>query len=307
MKQLRIGSVALAVLGLVAACTPEVRELGDEPVAGSAGDAVSGGTGNAGAGASTPRGGSGTGGVTHTGGVTQTGGTTHTGAATHTGAVAGEGGAPSQECFAPTINLELAQQEGALGCECESSDPVCVSDLQADPPWIGMLNCEGGRWRSVPPSCDTQCFSPDSSPELAVDQPDAGCPCHGDEPAECVQTEYDGRPWRVALYCEQGRWISAEDGVCGDGRQSDCRVGDVTYPHGGRNIPDPFGCGVCACDDGALTECSGVDCVVHCAEGEFPARRCLDCGPVDECTVTEIGCLSGDGCETGVCVGAMCG
>jgi hypothetical protein len=284
---------ALLLVGLFAACSPEVRELGDGPVAGEAGAGGSGGDAIAGSGTIVPGGASGSGGTPVAGG---SGG-------------AGDGGAaPEPECFSPSSNLKLAQQEGAIGCPCVGSGEVCVSDFQSDPVWIGMLICEDGRWRSVPPTCDMGCFAPNEAPALAIDHPDAGCACNGDEPAECVLTEYQGQPWRVALYCEAGRWISAEDGVCGDGRQSDCRVDGVTYPHGGRGVPDPFGCGTCTCDNGSLKACSDADCVPSdCPSGSFASRRCLDCGPVDQCTLTEIGCLSGDGCDAGLCVGALCG
>jgi len=303
MKRVRLGTAMFAVWGLMAACAPDVRELGDDAKGGgAAGQSTGGGIGLAGEGPASTPGGGGSGGIAHTGG------TTHSGGAPDTPGLAGEGPGPTPECFSPTLNPQLGLEEGAVGCACQETDPVCVSDLQANPPWIGMLLCEDGHWKSVPPSCDTACFAPDRLPELAIDFPDAGCACTGDEPPECVLTEHQGRPWRVSLYCERGRWISAEDGVCGDGFQTDCRVDGVTYPHGARGVPDPFGCGLCSCNDGALEECSDTDCVpTSCPEGSFPAHRCLGCGPADQCTEEEIGCLSGEGCETGRCDSPWCG
>ena len=63
-------------------------------------------------------------------------------------------------------------------------------------------------WRSPeppPPSTAPACFSPSQAPALSLDEPNAGCPC-SDSAAVCVHTEYDGRPWDVALVCEGGRW-----------------------------------------------------------------------------------------------------
>jgi hypothetical protein len=144
-------------------------------------------------------------------------------------------------------------------------------------------------------------------PNLALLNPDAGCAC-ADEPPECVQTEHEGRPWLLSLYCEDGKWTSAEDGVCGDGRQADCRVDGITYPHGARRVPTPFSeCNTCACANGALSECTNRKCAdTQCEEGTFPATRCLECGPVDECLLVETGCLSGPGCETGFCESDRC-
>lgn len=155
---------------------------------------------------------------------------------------------------------------------------------------------------------NANCFSPTNSAALAIEVPEAGCPC-SKEPDECVLTEYDSRPWLLSFSCQNGKWESVEDGVCGDGRQSACRVDGVTYPHGARNIPSPFDeCNHCSCGDGQLVDCTIIECGdIECGEGSYPARRCVECGPTDACLEVETGCLSGPGCENGFCDEGRCG
>ncbi|RYZ07252.1 MAG: hypothetical protein EOO73_12870 [Myxococcales bacterium] len=120
-------------------------------------------------------------------------------------------------------------------------------------------------------------------------------------------TEYEGQPWRVALYCEEGHWVSAEDGVCGDGRQAACRVAGVTYPHGARRIPSPFDCNECECDDGQLI-CNEAGCPdddVTCPEGTSLVSRCVACSggaAMSQCSLVETGCVTEEECP-----GAACG
>lgn len=277
---------ALVVVG---ACAPELRELGDAAEAGAGGDGSNAGSGTV---------------VPHGGSKTTGGGGAAPNAA---GASQNNAGAPNEDCFSPTHNVELSRDPTAVGCICDTADQVCVGSEPGEPFWYGMLGCESGRWENVPPSCDVGCFSPTESPMLAIDTPEAGCACTN-EPAECVRTAYEGRDWDVGLECVDGRWHSVEDGVCGDGRQAACRVDGVTYPHGARNIPSPFDeCNHCSCDDGQL-DCTIIECGdIECAEGTFQARRCLACGPADACLEVETGCLSGPGCESGVCDEGRCG
>jgi hypothetical protein len=286
MNQNRAWGIGFIVWGAIVACTPSIRDLGDEPTAGS------GGGGKGGSGSVLPKAGSGSTPTPSDGGAPDN--------------AAGTPNGP-EECFSPSQNPELAQQDGALGCACNATDPVCVSDLTSDPPWYGMLECEDGRWKSVPPSCDRDCFSPTNSPHLAVD-PTAGCACD-DDPPECVQTVLDGQPWRIGMYCEEGKWTTGEDGVCGFGDEADCRVGGVTYAHGARRVPSPFSrCNTCDCSEGELVNCTMYKCSgTICDEGSFPASRCVECGPADECLEVEIGCLSGPECETGSCSEGRCG
>jgi hypothetical protein len=227
----RAWGIGLVVWGTLAACSPDVHELGDEPLAGSGG---SGGSGKGGSGSILPKGGSNT---TPTAGA----GSTFQNVA---------GAAPQPE----------------------------------------------------------ECFSPTHSPNLALIDPDEGCACV-DEPPECVETEHEGRPWRVSLYCERGQWTTGEDGVCGDGGQADCHVDGVTYAHGARRVPAPFSaCNTCVCNDGNLSECTGNECADRtCEQGSYRAKRCVECGPVDQCLEVETGCLSGPGCESGFCEEGRCG
>jgi hypothetical protein len=285
--------LGFVVWSAIAACSPSIHELGDEPKGGSAG---SGGSGEGGSGAVPPKGGS-----------KATGGNKSMGGQAGATPLGGGGGSGPSDCFSPTQNLDLVLEEDALGCPCNATDPVCVSDLEASTPWYGMLLCEEGRWKSVPPSCDEECFSPTNVPNLAIVNPDAGCACD-DDPPECVQTVHEGGPWRVGLYCEDGKWTIGEDGVCGDGGQADCRVDGVSYPHGALRIPSPFSsCNTCSCVDGDLA-CTGNKCAdTVCEEGSYPAKRCVECGPVDQCLEVETGCLSGPECDTGVCEDGRCG
>jgi hypothetical protein len=149
---------------------------------------------------------------------------------------------------------------------------------------------------------DDDCFSPTQRPGLALAPNGVGCACDA-EPPECVLTEYNGTPWRVSLYCEDGQWVPAEDGVCGNGRQADCRVDGVTYPHGARRVPSPFTqCNTCGCDDGQLVDCTRYKCQSSCPAGSFEAKRCAECGPADGCAVFEHGCFTDPSCEGGFCL-----
>lgn len=285
-NRIKAWGLGLAVWGAIAACAPVVHELGDEPKAGNGGGGGKGGSG-----------------------TLPNGGTKATPPPDQGGAPHNAGGAPTADCFSPTQNVELSLSEDAVGCPCNATDPACVGSQPGETPvWYGMLECENGRWKSVPNSCDKSCFSPTDVPQLALTEPDAGCACN-DDPPECVLTEHQGRPWRVSFSCFEGKWTPTEDGVCGDGRRADCRIDDVTYPHGARRVPNPFSvCNTCTCDDGELVDCSGKFCAdTECTEGSYPARRCVECGPVDECLEVEIGCLSGPECETGNCEEGRCG
>jgi hypothetical protein len=152
-----------------------------------------------------------------------------------------------------------------------------------------------------------ECFSPTENLDLAIES-GTGCACD-DDPPECVRTMYDGRPHDVALQCIDGRWVSVQDGACGESSTTDCKVGGVSYPSGARRIRSPFdACNTCDCNEGELDNCTLGRCAsTTCGEGSSPARRCLGCGPGGKCTEYEIGCLSGEGCETGLCSSPSCG
>jgi hypothetical protein len=176
------------------------------------------------------------------------------------------GGADPGVCFGPNHRLDLARNASGMGCPCDDEALVCVSDDTGDVVWQATFTCVDGRWTVGPYACDQDCFSPTNRPDLAIEPGSGGCACDG-EPPECVLTEHEGRPWKVGLYCTDGRWTSAEDGVCGDGRQADCKTGGIVYPHGARNIPDPTSCNTCSCDNGQLI-CTEIGCPIDCPEDE---------------------------------------
>jgi hypothetical protein len=288
----KVWGLGMMLVGAAMACTPEIHELGDEPVAG--GGSGGGSNDKAGSGSVLPKGGS----------KSSPPGAAGSGPSS-AGAGAGAGAEPG-ECFSPTDHLELANDPEAVGCECEGNDLTCVA---VDVPWPGAaLECVDGRWKLAPTGCDRACFSPTSAPALAIEFPSLGCPCN-DDPPECVRTMYDGRPWDVALDCVDGQWTSVEDGACGLGFAPGCKVGDVSYPSGARGVPNPFSaCNTCDCNDGELVNCTIEECAdTICADGSSQARRCLGCGPADGCSEYEIGCLSGEGCEDGLCSSPLCG
>jgi hypothetical protein len=294
-KLKKVWGVGLMLVGATFACTPQIRELGDEPGAGGDGGGPSGAGGSGGKAGSEsvlPKGGS----------KSSPGGAAGSGPA--------DAGAPPTpgECFSPSDHLELALDPDAVGCECNGNELTCVTATDGDVPWFGAaLECVDGRWKIAPGGCDRGCFSPTDSPELALEPDGVGCAC-SDEPPQCVRTTYQSRPWDVALYCVGGRWTIAEDGVC-DWLAPGCKVDDVSYLSGARGIPSPFSaCNTCECRDGELVNCTTLECADKtCPEGSSAARRCLGCGPADDCSEYEIGCLSGEGCENGLCASPWCG
>lgn len=157
-----------------------------------------------------------------------------------------------------------------------------------------------------PPMPNGECFSPTDHPELAYAAGGPpGCACEANA-AECVRSEYQGRPWDVALVCTDGHWEGVEDGPC-DGSAT-CTIDDVEYPSGAR-VPSPFdSCNQCWCRKGNVTECSRAECQpAACPDGTYQAKRCTDCGPVDNCAAWEYGCFADPECADGVCSAVQCG
>ena len=335
----KLWGVGVVLVSAAAACAPDIRELGDGPLAGTGGSSHN----NAGAGSTPPPGGS-------SGMPPATGGTPPNAAGAPSDPaecfsparadltnVPGSIGCPCEgdervcitvesddapafecvdgrwkldpsgcapSCVSPT-NFARAHDPAAVGCECDDDEPVCVDFGGNDAP--ARFECVEGRWKLGATSC-IPCFSPTVTPQLALTSGIRGCAC-SDEPAECVHVTHDGEPRNLALSCVAGRWTSADAASECDSLAPRCRVGGVSYPSGARGISSPYSlCNKCDCVDGELVNCTTNDCAdTRCGDGSYRARRCLGCGPADDCTEYEIGCLSGDGCETGRCTSPQCG
>lgn len=150
------------------------------------------------------------------------------------------------------------------------------------------------------------CFSPGDHPELAYEVGGPpGCSCEKDA-AECVRTQYQGRPWDIALMCVDGRWQGVEDGPCDGG--ATCTIDGTEYPSGAW-VPSPFdSCNRCRCDHGDVGGCTSGQCTPHsCPDGTFQAKRCTSCGPADGCDAWEYGCFSDPACADGICSTMQCG
>jgi len=168
-----------------------------------------------------------------------------------------------------------------------------------------------------PPGATLACFSPSQSPALSLDEPNAGCPCSGSA-GVCVRTEYDGRPWDVALVCEGGRWQGVEDGPCAPSLPNPanppatCLVEGQRYADGER-VPDPYSCNTCFCEDGQVSVCTEIGCADPCPTGTTPGTSCAECGPTDACESVETTCLrscssNGDCTDPAhsLCLGGQC-
>jgi hypothetical protein len=180
--------------------------------------------------------------------------------------------------------------------------PTDGGATQVDPP-------TGGGATQVDPPTDggatQECFAPQHLPELALELDAVGCPCD-DEPEECVRVQYNGRPWDVSLYCVDGNWESAEDGICYTGAA--CVIENTTYPSGARRVPTPYSsCNECRCMNGELVDCTDRDCAdTACPQNTFAARKCVECGDgPGGCAAFEIGCFAEPECEAGTC-GVVC-
>jgi len=101
------------------------------------------------------------------------------------------------------------------------------------------------------------------------------------------------------------------EGVCvTDSEPKDgvaCRVDGVTYPDGADDVPDPYSCNRCQCDDGHLL-CTEIGCPKPCPDRTLPGTSCAACGPADECQVLETGCFPAcvGTCAEGECVAGVC-
>jgi hypothetical protein len=212
------------------------------------------------------------------------------------GGATGEGGESPTGAAGTSIvpNGGSAPQAGSSG---GGSAPVAGNVGKA-----GESQGSGGE----PPMPGGECFSPTNHPELAYEASGPpGCACQ-DEPAECVRAENNGRPWDIALVCTDGHWQGVEDGPCDGGAA--CTIKGIEYPSGAR-VPAPFDfCNKCSCDNGEMKDCTQAKCAGSvCPDGTYQARRCTDCGPIDNCAAWEYGCFADPECADGVCSAVRCG
>lgn len=93
-----------------------------------------------------------------------------------------------------------------------------------------------------------------------------------------------------------------------------CEVDGQRYPDGATDVPDPFSCNTCSCDNGQIGGCTEADCPTNgCGAGEEPATACAACGPAGGCTALVTGCLPSCGgpqdCEGSIgsaCIDGVC-
>jgi len=208
---------------------------------------------------------------------------------------------------------------GGVGRSCQAAGGICLPANSPPPPNYQPaspgVECEDPSlacWQQIGAE-PTPCFSPSQTPELGLDEPDAGCACDDDE-GVCVPTTYQGRAWNVALICVDGRWHSVEDGPCAPTVPSGagCVVEGQRYADGA-TVPDPYSCNSCQCEDGAVTACTEIGCSEACPEGTAPGTSCAACGPTDACEAVETTCLlscqSDDDCTDSAhfaCIDGQC-
>jgi hypothetical protein len=153
------------------------------------------------------------------------------------------------------------------------------------------------------------CFSPIVNPELALDSDALGCECTFGE--ACVTVEDQGRPHGIALICEEGRWLSVEDGPCFPVPlpETSCKVFGRVYSSGSTYVPDPHSCNICSCEDGELL-CTEKNCPNACPPNGAPGMQCAECGPTDACLIVEHTCLpvcsESEQCNGAACLSGMC-
>jgi hypothetical protein len=122
--------------------------------------------------------------------------------------------------------------------------------------------CGGGEDTPAAEPAQASCFSPEQTPELAIDQPGRGCPCDGDAD-QCVATTYYGRAWSVGLVCTTGRWTRNDD-VCAPPLPESC-------PDGTRGGVSCMACGPSDTCEVGETACLAV-CIAHsdCTDPKHP-------------------------------------
>lgn len=119
-------------------------------------------------------------------------------------------------CYAPSDNLDLAYEPGAVGCACKpQSAPACVADSAGREV---ALVCEHGHWQSVE---DGPCAPP--APSFVACGARAGQTCSDTEYCAYVEGEYCGAADAESVCKPRPRVIDAVvDPVCG--------CDNTTYP-----------------------------------------------------------------------------
>lgn len=95
--------------------------------------------------------------------------------------------------------------------------------------------------------------------------------------------------------------------------EASCVVNGVEYENYSALVPDPYGCGVCHCDQGALICERAAGCQEACPDGESPTANCARCQyDTGNCVSFETGCRkacvadeeceAGSHCRDGVCL-----
>ncbi len=59
----------------------------------------------------------------------------------------------------------------------------------------------------------------------------------------------------------------------------------------GQQVPDPYSCNTCTCEDGEVAGCTEIGCSEECPAGTAPGTSCAQCGPLDACEAVETTCL----------------
>jgi hypothetical protein len=119
---------------------------------------------------------------------------------------------PENDCFSPTQNLDLAYDDGAVGCACQDEASQCMPDSAGSQV---ALVCESGQWQAVLDGpCEPapeDCYSPEDDSDGYFDFSLTGCACDSEQ-SWCVP----GEPGLVFIACVDGHWAPSDAGECGE-------------------------------------------------------------------------------------------
>lgn len=201
------------------------------------------------------------------------------------------------------------QQDGTVGCTAIGCT-VCsdVSDA------YGLAMDEA---KTCDPNQTGQCSKP------ITEGLNCGCTTFvNPENSEAIEAVHAAQDDWSALSCggdvvcgacasPSGAYCSAEgrcETVWGASGDASCQVDGVVYPSGSSDVPDPFSCNTCSCENGELTGCSENDCPSECPPNSVQGTQCAQCGADDGCEVVDHACLPvcNDTCDEGACVDGVC-